>query len=65
MSSLIIIRWRFTLLAVAILAGQGCSTQAPRVDCDERLTPINAPAPKRGMSAAGAADASGASENSR
>jgi hypothetical protein len=24
----------------------GCSTQAPRVDCDGRLEPINRPAPQ-------------------
>ena len=39
----------------------GCATQAPRVDCDGRLEPINAPAPfalpARGSSGAAAPSA--------
>lgn len=56
-------RWPLALLVVTVLAGQGCSTQARRVDCDGRLTPINAPAPKSGaVSAAGLADPSNSLE---
>lgn len=58
MNTVIADRWRVALLVVTILAGQGCSTQARRVDCEGRLTPINAPAPKGAVSAAGSADAS-------
>ena len=35
------------LLACLVAAmGWGCSHQAPRVNCDMRLVPINSPAPK-------------------
>jgi hypothetical protein len=35
---------RLTMI-VFLLASSGCHHQAPRVDCDKRLQPINAPAP--------------------
>ncbi|MGH8178675.1 MAG: hypothetical protein ACREV5_20650 [Steroidobacter sp.] len=63
MNLAIIDRWPLALLVVAVLAGQGCSTQARRVDCDGRLTPINAPAPERSaVSAAGLTDPSNSLE---
>ena len=33
------------LLVVFLVILSGCHTQAPRVHCDSKLQPINAPAP--------------------
>ena len=33
------------LLVVFLMMVSGCHTQAPRVRCDSKLQPINAPAP--------------------
>ena len=38
------VAWALVAVGVALLAG--CTAQPHRVSCDERLEPINAPAPK-------------------
>ena len=37
-------KWTFVLLLVAALLS-ACHTRPPRVDCEGRLSPVNAPAP--------------------